>query len=167
MSSLPPSTSHAEPLESGVVDALKLSNAERSGGLVPAADLPSAVDVLAQLFPPDERNAEKLSTEAPPRIEAPAEKSLSKSSHSPGVDPYDPYSLHISLASKATPAPLTEIAEETKDALLDLKSAVQSAVPSEDAVASQLAISASGSSTPSVAAPAESDRIFACGAVAR
>ena len=90
MSSLPPSTSHAEPLESGVVETLKLSNTERPGGLVPAADLPSAVDVLAQLFPPDERSAEMLSAEIPPGIETPAVSSLGTSLHSPGVGSYDP-----------------------------------------------------------------------------
>lgn len=109
-----------ESLDFTVADELKSAKPEMLDGLVSAAELPSAVDVLAQLFPP-ERDALGRAQESP---KDPFEESAAPPPSSPGSSdgsdsrgpsstPYDPYSLASQAGAHAKETAADKVAEVT------------------------------------------------------
>lgn len=110
-SNSPSSTTQAEPLDLGVAESLRLSDAEVPAGLVSAAELPSAVDVLAQLFPPEEKNSEKVAGPASPEVAPEAADPPGNQLLLPRPA-YDPYSLTSTPESQPTTSAAMEAIEK-------------------------------------------------------
>src|SRR5690349_19185275 len=120
-SNSPSSTTQAESLELGVAESLRLSDAEVPAGLVPAAELPSAVDVLAQLFPPEDDNSQKAAGPASSKVATlPADPAANQLLLPRPA--YDPYSLTSALEPQPTASAAIDVARIEKESSRDLNS---------------------------------------------
>jgi len=128
-SNSPSSTTQAESLELGVAESLRLSDAEVPAGLVPAAELPSAVDVLAQLFPPEDDNSQKAAGPASSKVATlPADPAANQLLLPRPA--YDPYSLTSALESQPTASAAIDVARIEKESSRDLNSSAPGLVAS-------------------------------------
>jgi len=101
-SSPAPSAEQVEPLDLESAQQLSPVAAHLPEGLVPADQLPSAADVLAQLFPPEEGGSRKKGSgsgnrELSPSLYPSISSGETSFPYESPLPPFDPYSLNVEL----------------------------------------------------------------------
>ena len=114
------SSEHVEPLSLETSPVVNSVNSHVPNGLVPAGELPSAADVLAQLFPPDESGAGKKDKSSPSHTSIFGEEDAFP--YVSSLPPFDPYSLSAEMEARLAEPASTRASESPAAADLDSQS---------------------------------------------